>query len=298
MDKRLRHLAGLRYFEAAARLKSYSKAADELFVSQAAVSQTLRRLEDELNCKLFVRKGRNMELTQRGETLLCHVSKGFNQIVSGLNIIQNEPIEGLLKVNAPPSFSSRWLMPRLWKFSIAYPDIPIRIITSCHSLDLEHGEVDVAIWQGEKEVDENVLHKELLMHEAIYPFCSPELAKSMQLEHPQQLLDCWLIHYDSSSFQWSQWFESQQLSMNRNAVQWMEVSTFDLAMSAVIAGHGVCLASDCLASNFVERGMLVKPFDLGLTPGLQFNLFTATESPRRERIQAFTDWLKQEMKDS
>ena len=98
MDKRLRTLSSLRYFEAAARLQSYSKAADELFVSQAAVSQTIRRLEDDLDCKLFQRKGRGMALTSKGQTLLEHVALGFEQVICGLNKIQNEPLDGLLKV--------------------------------------------------------------------------------------------------------------------------------------------------------------------------------------------------------
>ncbi|OLQ85975.1 hypothetical protein BIY21_18590 [Vibrio ponticus] len=210
MDKRLRYLAALRYFEVAARYQSYSKAADELCVSQAAVSQTIRRLEEDLACKLFVRKGRHMALTAKGETLLCHVSKGFEQVLSGLNKIQNEPLEGLLKVSVPPSFASRWLLPRLWKFSLMYPGIPIRIITTCEALDIQHGEVDVA-------------------------------------------------------------------------------------MSAVIAGHGACLASDSITADFIERGLLVKPFDLPLSPGIQFHLFTLDESARRERINAFTTWLKNEI---
>lgn len=295
MDKRLRTLSSLRYFEAAARLQSYSKAADELFVSQAAVSQTIRRLEDDLDCKLFQRKGRGMALTSKGQTLLEHVALGFEQVICGLNKIQNEPLDGLLKVSAPPSFASRWLLPRLWKFTLEHPDISIRIITTCEAMDVQHGEVDVAIWQGESLIGEESLEKELLFEEPIFPFCSPSLAESTTFDDPKQLLDCWLIHFDSPSFQWHQWFECNGLKMNDNAVHWMEVDTFDMAMSAVVAGHGACLASDCLASDFVERGLLVKPFNTGLTPGIQFNLFTAQESPRRERIKAFTSWLHEEI---
>jgi len=295
MDKRLRHLAGLRYFEAAARFQSYSKAADELCVSQAAVSQTIRRLEDDLACKLFLRKGRNMILTAKGETLLSHVSTGFEHIILGLNKIQNEPRDGLLIVSAPPSFASRWLLPRLWKFSLDYPGIPIRIITTCESLDVQHGEVDIAIWQGEQLECDQSLDKELLLEEPIYPFCSPALAESMALSEPSQLLDCWLIHFENSNIQWNKWFEQANIIMDKEAIQWMEVGTFDMAMSAVIAGHGACLASDCIAEDFVERGLLTKPFNIELTPGIAFHLFTAQESPRRARIQAFSHWLHQEV---
>lgn len=297
MDARLHHLPGLRYFEVAARLNSYSRAANELCISQAAVSQKIRQLEDGLGCKLFVRDGREMRLTEAGKILFRHVSLGFDHIITGLNQIQNEPVEGLLCVSSTPSFASRWLLPRLWKFSIQHPSIPIRIITSCDAPKLKQGDADVAIWQGD-ELDltgEQQLNKHLLFEETIYPFCSPHLADSIQLTCPEQLLNCWLIHYESGGYPWQTWFAQAGVSMNKDSVQWMDVSTFDHAMNAVMAGHGACLASDSLASDYVERGLLIKPFDIGMTPGIQFNLFYDEKSPRRNRIAAFANWLQSEV---
>ncbi|WP_038175026.1 LysR substrate-binding domain-containing protein [Vibrio pacinii] len=297
MDARLHHLPGLRYFEVAARLNSYSRAANELCISQAAVSQKIRQLEDGLGCKLFVRDGREMRLTEAGKILFRHVSLGFDHIITGLNQIQNEPVEGLLCVSSTPSFASRWLLPRLWKFSIQHPGIPIRIITSCDAPKLKQGDADVAIWQGD-ELDltgEQQLNKHLLFEETIYPFCSPHLADSIQLTCPEQLLNCWLIHYESGGYPWQTWFAQAGVSMNKDSVQWMDVSTFDHAMNAVMAGHGACLASDSLASDYVERGLLIKPFDIGMTPGIQFNLFYDEKSPRRNRIAAFANWLQSEV---
>lgn len=297
MDARLHHLPGLRYFEVAARLNSYSRAAEELFISQAAVSQKIRQLEDGLGCKLFVREGREMRLTEQGKILFKHVSSGFESIVSGLNQIQSEPVEGLLCVSSTPSFASRWLLPRLWKFSTQHPNIPIRIITSCDAPNLKQGDADLAIWQGEElELNHNLkLHKEFLFEETIYPFCSPNLAKTIELSNPEQLLKTWLIHYESGGYPWQSWFAQAGVTMNKESVQWMDVSTFDHAMNAVMAGHGACLASDSLASDYVERGLLIKPFEIGMTPGIQFNLFYDDESPRRQRIAAFTNWLHSEI---
>lgn len=298
MDKRLRHLAALRCFEVAARHQSYSRAADELCISQAAVSQTIRRLEDDLACKLFSRKGRKMILTARGETLFSHLSIGFEQILTGLNKILKEPLEGLLNVCAPTSFASRWLIPRLWKFSLEHPNIPIRMFTMYDSSDIQHGKIDVAIKQGDLMSDTDHIEKELLLEEAIYPYCSPALAQSMQFTEPKQLIECWLIHYKNSEIDWSKWFNQAGVIMDKQAVQWMEVGTFDMAMSAVIAGHGACLASDSITADFIERGLLVKPFDTPLRPGLRFYLCTSRESSRRERISTFTSWLKKELHQS
>lgn len=298
MDARLHHLAGLRYFEVAARLNSYSRAADELCISQAAVSQKIRQLENGLECKLFVRDGREMRLTEQGKTLYRHVSQGLGQIVTGLNQIQTEPIDGLLCVSSTPSFASRWLLPRLWKFSIQYPTIPIRIITSCDAPNFKQGEADLAIWQGEDIANNGnlPLHREFLFEETIYPYCSPNLAKSIDLTTPQQLLNTWLIHYESGGYPWQSWFAQAGVSMSKDSVDWMDVSTFDHAMNAVMAGHGACLASDSLASDYLERGLLIKPFDIGMSPGIQFNLFYDNDSPRLNRIQTFTQWLHSEVK--
>lgn len=297
MDARLHHLPGLRYFEVAARHNSYSRAAEALFVSQAAVSQKIRQLEDGLGCKLFVRDGREMRLTEQGKVLYKHVSQGFEQIISGLNQIQAEPVEGLLCVSSTPSFASRWLLPRLWKFSSQHPNIPIRIITSCDAPNLKQGEADVVIWQGETLGEEcpSKLHKEFLFEEIIYPFCSPHLAKSINLTQPEQLLASWLIHYESGGYPWKSWFAKAGIEMEKESVRWMDVSTFDHAMNAVMAGHGACLVSDSLAADYVERGLLMKPFDIGMTPGIQFNLFYDRESTRRDRIQAFAHWLSNEI---
>ncbi|MEZ8729581.1 LysR substrate-binding domain-containing protein [Vibrio splendidus] len=297
MDNRLRHLSGLRYFEVAARLSSYSKAAEELFVSQAAVSQKIRQLEEQLECKLFIRKGREMALTQEGRTLFQHVSDGFKELVVGLDKIQSEPLQGVIVVRSPPSFASRWLLPRLWKFSVKHPEIPIKILTGCDTPNLKHGEIDVAIRQGEDLCVEQGLALEVLFNEPLYPFCSPELASSLKFTSPEQLLKCWLIQFEGGCFPWEEWFKQANISTQTSAMQWMEVGTFDMGLTTVMAGHGVCLATDSLAGDFIERGLLVKPFNIGMTPGVQVNLCFDPSSPRKERIEAFTEWLHEEVSD-
>ncbi|NQZ07239.1 MAG: LysR family transcriptional regulator, partial [Algicola sp.] len=142
MDKRLKYLNALRCFESAARHQSYSKAADEQFVSQAAVSQQMRQLEEALGTKLFVRKGRQMRLTQSGSTLYQTTHKVFNALLKTFNDIQCEEVAGSLTVTSTQSFSSLWLMPRLYKFSIKHPDIKIRVIASNGFEDLQAGHID------------------------------------------------------------------------------------------------------------------------------------------------------------
>jgi LysR family glycine cleavage system transcriptional activator len=294
MDNRLRYLSALRFFESASRLKSYSKAAEELCVTQAAISQKLRQLEERLGCKLFIRRGREMLLTDKGQILQKHVNDGFKNIITGLNMIQNEPLEGVLNVSAPRSFSTRWLMPRLWKFTMEFPHVPIRVQT-VREIDIRHTETDVLIWQGDENVEHLDLDQETLFEEDIYPYCSPQLAESMKFDSPEQLLNCWLIDFHSASFSWEQWFRNANVSAKREGIQWMEVSTFDMAINAVVAGHGACLATESISADFVERGLLVKPFNIGLNPGIRYSVISDPSSSRVLRVNAFKSWLQKEL---
>ncbi|ENM6365479.1 LysR substrate-binding domain-containing protein [Vibrio antiquarius] len=294
MDNRLRYLSALRFFEYASRHKSYSKAAEELYVTQAAISQKLRQLEDRLGCKLFIRRGREMHLTDKGQILQSHVNDGFKNVITGLNRIQNEPLEGVLNVSAPRSFSTRWLMPRLWKFTMEFPHVPIRVQT-VKEIDIRHTETDVLIWQGDENVEHLDLDQETLFEEHIYPYCSPQLAESMKFDSPEQLLNCWLIDFHSASFSWEQWFVYANVSAKREGIQWMEVSTFDMAINAVVAGHGACLATESISADFVERGLLVKPFNIGLNPGIRYSVISDPSSSRVLRINAFKSWLLKEL---
>ena len=191
MDKRLRHINLLRCFDAAARHQSYSLAAEELAISQAAVSQQIRNLEDYFQVKLFTRKGRSMYLTQQGTVLANSVSKAFNELSLGFDRIQIEPENGVLTVTSSPSFCSRWLVPRLWKFSSLYPDIQVRALASAQLEDVRHSEIDIAIRQGETDV-KNV-HQEILIRDPVFPVCSPKVFKDYHLTTIEQISKCWLV---------------------------------------------------------------------------------------------------------
>lgn len=301
MDKQLRYLSALRYFEAAARLKSYSAAAKELNVTQAAVSQQLRGLEDNLGCKLFFRNGREMQLTDKGHQLLAPITEGFEKIIVGLNRIQTEPLEGVLTVTVPPSFASLWLMPRLWRFTLENPTITIRIHSDIKRVAILHSDIDLAIRQGKITENDTVgsIRCEHLYQEEVYPLCSAELARSIQFDSPEKLKRCWLIHgVNSKEIVWSKWFEKAGVKFDNSALRWMEVPTFDMALNAVIAGHGVCLGTESLSKALIDQGLLVKPFDIGLTPGMQFSLLYDGASSRLPRIEAFRNWLFRELEQS
>ncbi|MDP5039743.1 MAG: LysR family transcriptional regulator, partial [Paraglaciecola sp.] len=244
MDKRLRHIALLRCFDAAARHQSYSLAADELAITQAAVSQQIRNLEAHLQVKLFSRQGRAMQLTKQGSTLLESVGKAFSELSLGFDRIQVEPQAGVITVTASPSFCSRWLVPRLWKFSVLYPDIQVRALASAQYEDVRHSDIDVAIRQGEKQV--NNVHQETLLLDPVFPICSPRVYQEEQLSSPEKINQCWLVEAigaGRSGFSWKDWFKLAGVPVDPSCYNWMEVTTWEMGINAVLSGHGIFLTS-------------------------------------------------------
>jgi LysR family glycine cleavage system transcriptional activator len=296
MDKRLRHIALLRCFDAAARHQSYSLAAQELSITQAAVSQQIRNLEEHLQVKLFSRQGRSMRLTKQGNTLSESVGKAFSELSLGFDRIQIEPESGVLTVTASPSFCSRWLVPRLWKFSVLHSNVQVRALASTQYEDVRYSDIDVAVRQGEMQVDN--VHQETLFIDPVFPICSPRVFKEEQLTSPEKINQCWLVEaigVGRSGFSWKDWFELAGVPVDPQCYNWMEVTTWEMGINAVLSGHGIFLTSGCMAQDLIESGALVKPFDIQIEPGLRFSLLYDEESPRIARIRAFSEWLKGEL---
>ncbi|GAB3013095.1 LysR substrate-binding domain-containing protein [Bowmanella dokdonensis] len=294
MDKRLRHLPSLRCFAAAARHQSYSRAAEELAISQAAVSQQIRSLEQALGVKLFFRQGRQMQLTSRGHTLARHVEQAFDTLLTGLNKLRCEQEAGVLTVTTTGSFASMWLMPRLWKFSLMHPGISVRVMASPQLEDLRHADIDVAIRQGERLAEG--LHQEVIIQDPVYAVCSTQFMREQQLSHPQQVRDCLLVEgHDPGPFSWRRWFELAGVAVEPDKLRSVVVDTWEMSINAVAAGHGLCLSATCMAGELISRGILIKPFAIDIHPGVRFSLLHDPESPRLMRIQAFTHWVKKEL---
>jgi len=293
MDQRLRNLPAFRCFSVAAKHQSYSRAADELAVTQAAVSQQIRSLEETLSIKLFRREGREMLLTDAGRVLAEHVSAALTTISNGLDKIQVEPSSGNLTVTTTHSFASMWLMPRLWKFSAENPCISISVIASHRYETLKHTEIDVAIRQG--VCDEPGLVSELLCEDPVTAVCSPKLYRE-DLSAPEDVTKCWLVEsIDPGPYNWQNWLDVAGIEADSKELQWLEVTTWEMAINAVMAGHGICLSSQQVASEMIARGQLVKPFDINIEPGVKFFLMYDDDSPRRARIEIFRRWMQKEL---
>ena len=202
--KELAHLNALRCVEAAARHCSYTRAAEELHVSQAAVSQQVRQMERVLGVKLFIREGRKMVPTGKGRQLAAQLSKGFRAIVDGVHQIQAEPLAGTLNITTTQSLATMLLMPNLWQFRRRHPDINVRVVASSGLEDLQHGEMDVAIRFGFTQPSD--LHQRVLFEDPLVALCSPQLMEHVDLSDPRNLRDCWLVDADyQPGRDWQAW---------------------------------------------------------------------------------------------
>jgi LysR family glycine cleavage system transcriptional activator len=301
MDKRLKHLNALRCFESAARHKSYSKAAQELFVSQAAVSQQMRLLEDVLEIKLFMRSGRNMQLTQSGEKLYQSTHQALMLLIKGLNSIQTEGLAGDLTITSTQSFCSLWIMPRLFRFAQLYPDINIKILGSNHVEDIQVEHIDIAIRFSTKDrmkMDEQLTYEQF-GEVPVYPVCSPNLLNHMQLNTPQDLLKCSLVSFANETIvTWKDWFKHAGVEGYELHSQKTEVTSSDMALSAVLSGHGAMLSASSFLTPYLQSKQLIVPFKIRHPVKWQQYIVFDPNSARLKRIGVFVDWVKAEMKNA
>jgi len=297
MDKRLKQLNNLRSFESAARHQSYSEAAKELFVSQAAVSQQMRQLEAAMGSRLFTRNGRKMQLTESGEKLYSATDKAFDILLKGFNSIQTEDVAGSLTITSTQAFTSLWLMPRLYKFSIKHPEIKIKVVSSNSIEDLRQGHIDLAIrFITANEVDtSDGMSYEFIAEDHVYPACSPQLVSEYNFQEPKDILNCWLVNLENQGrINWPIWFKHAGVDNYKAHKKWTEVSTGDMALSAVLSGHGFTLASQALFSQYVSTGQLVIPFNIKHPISFKRYFVFDPNSAKKARVNVFTAWLKEE----
>jgi LysR family glycine cleavage system transcriptional activator len=298
MNGHLPPLSALRAFEAAARLHSFSKAADELHVTPAAISHQIHALEEDLGVKLFHRGNRTIELTSSAQLLLPGLSEAFSGIQAAVRRLRAHNDTGTLTVTASPSIAAKWLVLRLHRFQAENPDIDVRISTSDNVVDLTKGDFDLAIRYGTGRYPG--LDVELLMKNEVFPACSPRLLEAgPPLRTPEDLRHHALIHVDQATERypllptWAMWLKAAGVSEGP-AHPGLTFSVGYMAMDAAIAGHGVVLAFSAIASADIAAGRLVRLFSLALPDLFSYYIVAVPGEMERPKVKAFRDWLRQE----
>jgi LysR family transcriptional regulator, glycine cleavage system transcriptional activator len=297
MNDHLPALSALREFETAARHKSFSKAAEELFVTPAAISHQIHALEEDLGVRLFHRLNRSIELTASARVLMPGLSEAFAGIRAAVGRLRAHNDTGSLTVTASPSFAAKWLVLRLHRFQARCPAVDVRISATDEVVDLAKGDFDVAIRYGGG--DYPGLDVELLFTNEVFPACSPQLlAAGPPLRTPEDLRHHALIHdqaveRDPLVPTWPMWLKAAGVR-DVPATAGLSFNSMSLALDAAIAGHGIVLAYSTIAAADIAAGRLVRLFSLALPDQFSYYLVTAPGALERPKVRAFRDWLREE----
>lgn len=284
-------LNGLQVFEAAARHLSFTRAAAELNVTQTAVSHQIRRLEEQLGLRLFVRRNRALALTAEAQDYLPSVRAAFEDLRRATDRLLRQKRDDVLTVSTTISLAAKWLVPRLADFQDAHPGIEVRITTSMRLVDFRREEIDVAIrygrgrWPG--------LRADWLMAEDIFPVCSPALvATGKPLQKPADLAEHTLLHVDSIRDEWPLWLTAVGLPVSFPVRRGLTFDERLMALQAAMDGLGVALGRTRIVEADIAAGRLVAPFDtLTVSPDAGYYLVGPADAAEAAKVKLFRKWL-------
>ncbi len=281
-------------FEAAARHLSFTRAASELGVTQAAVSRQIRILEDHIGASLFERGHRALLLTAIGQRLHRAVTIGLEHIAHASAEVRQEHSRGVVTIASSVTFAAYWLMARVAQFRAIRPDIDLRLVATARSRDLAGSQVDLTIRYGRGQWPDVVAHP--MFDNDILPVCSPGyLAAHGPIRQPGDLLNQILLHlsaFDRNWVTWETWLRSFGVEQppSRSGLYF---DHYMVLLQAALAGHGIALCGGRLAEDFLARGELVRPIDAALRSDYAFYLLHHAERSLHPNALRFRDWLLQ-----
>jgi DNA-binding transcriptional LysR family regulator len=285
-------------FEAAARHLSFTKAGEELFLTQSAVSRQIKELEEQLGVGLFLRRHRALALTEAGKSFYASAAQVLTTMRAATDQLRAQAGKKGLSVTTTNSFAALWLIPRLAGFTRTHPGIDVRIMADTRVQDLDRDGLDLAIRHGPASLaGSNAVR---LMGERVFPVCSPRLLKdkSRPLREPQDLRYHCLLQYDDPEgrhpwLHWKTWLEVERIADLRPAGT-LSFSGYEQIIPAAIAGHGVALGRSPLVKNLLASGELVAPFKSSADPARAYFAVVSKSAGGRPEVSEFVDWLKQE----
>ncbi|WP_140984028.1 transcriptional regulator GcvA [Asticcacaulis tiandongensis] len=294
---RLPPLSALRVFEAAARHESFKHAAEELFVTPGAVSQQIRLLEEHVGVELFVRDGRRVVLSDAGRASALILKEAFEKMFEATRVMKQTQQKGRVTVSAAPSFTAKWLMPRLGDFSLANPDIDVWISADMSPTDFAVSDIDLAIRYGNGNYSN--LHVEHLLEESVIPVCSPALYDAAPIRKAADLAHHVLLHdisadTDPSCPDWAMWLKAHGVD-DVDAARGPRFNQSHMVIEAAVAGRGVALAKRTIAEADLRAGRLKVLFNEKDAP-VSFGYYLVWPQTRDPSLAQtrFMDWLRQQ----
>ncbi|KNE85466.1 transcriptional regulator GcvA [Aggregatibacter aphrophilus] len=291
MYKRLPPLNSLKAFESAARFLSFTKAANELFVTQAAISHQIKILEDFLGVELFKRKNRALELTEFGKAYYVDITKILHRLVEATDKLLSLKSDKHLTISVPQTFGIQWLVPRLSEFNKLHPDIEVRLKGVDQDEGLLSQDIDIAIYYGRGNWDN--LQVDRLVEEKLLVLAAPKLLAEKPIHDYQDLKHHTLLHIHTRD-NW-QYMADYLLCDELNIQQGPIFSHTFMALQAAIHAQGVVLANRILAQQELDNGNLALVFDTNLRDPKSFYVVNHLDNSSDERIIAFRTWIIQTM---
>jgi len=288
----------LRGFEAAARHLNFTRAADELFITQSAVSRQVKTLEDRLGVSLFLRQARGLRLTSQGEQLFRAVGGALRQVSEVMDSLVRREQSARVTVTSTLAFCGLWLIPRLGRFQSAHPDVDVRIDADDRVLNLDRERIDVSVRYCKPQIaPEGAVY---LFNEELVPVCSPALLRdrARPLATPPDLRRHVLLELDDPHrpapwLRWLIWLRKAGLPALKPAGL-LTFNYYDQLIRAALTGQGVALGRSGLVREQIEDGSLVAPFELVAATDRAYYAVTAGFARGRPEVACFMDWLVQE----
>jgi len=287
MARRLPPLNGLKAFEAAARSESFTRAAEELNVTQGAVSHQVKALEDILGLKLFHRERQRLILTEAGRDYLTVIRAALDQIAVGTERLLQRQESGVLTISTSPDFAAKWLVNRLSRFAEKYPDVDLRVSATTHYVDFARDDVDIAIRHGDGHWPG--LDVERLYSERLFPVCSPMLvAGRNRITKVADLLKFPLLRLEDAK-NWTRFFEAA--GVKATVGPGPVLNRASMLIDAAIDGQGIALARTALAAWDLINGRLVRPVDISLRMSNTYWIACPKAASNVPKVTTFRDWI-------
>lgn len=285
-------LRALKAFESSARHLSFTKAADELFVTQAAISHQIKSLEEKTGVKLFKRFNRSLQLTTEGQVYLLSIIDSLEQLEKASRQLANRNAVGMLNISLLPSFATKWMAKRIWKFQDKFPDIEVSISAFEWLTDFKKENIDVAIRYGRGDWQD--VYCELLLEERVFPICNRRVFKQLETDPvPSTLLDYKLLHDDFSSEDWEMWFKAANIAVEL-PIKGTRFSHTVMMLESIESSEGFALGRTPLVIDDLKRKLLFAPFNISIPSEFAYYFVCPKGTEETPKVLEFKKWIMKE----
>lgn len=288
MARQLPPLNSLKNFEAVGRLLSFTRAAKELNVTQAAVSHQVKVIEEYLGVALFERYPRQLALTEQGKALLPEVIEAFDKMSTAIGTVQKEPSNNMVSVRLAPSFAAKWLSPRLKYFWLQYPEIDLCLYHAHPSVDFDREDIDIAVtygkgnWPGVKS--------DLLLSLDFFPVCTPAFMSNDKPLSDINNFKYYTLLHDANYECWADWIKLAGIG-EVNSSKGTIIDDTNVLIQAAVDGQGIAMGSTTFVQDLLDAGKLIKPFDITLVNEFAYYIVYPQAHLKNPSVKAFKNWL-------